>query len=113
LLAFAYSELTTSVVAALAISNEEIHLKAIDVLPLFLAHRFPRVGFLTSRAGRRLIIQIRSTTAEALYHQLCDMHDDLDEELESMLLETTWTDVDVGANEAQQVAELLRTIERP
>lgn len=51
--------------------------------------------------------QIRATTAEALYLKLSDLHDEIEPELETLLLETAWTDEGVGEVEAQLVVELL------
>lgn len=50
--------------------------KAVEALPSFLKHRFPKV---------------RSTTAEALYLALQGMDAEFDDEVEEALLQTTWT----------------------
>ncbi|KAG9042693.1 hypothetical protein FS837_010494 [Tulasnella sp. UAMH 9824] len=62
------------VIGLLSISS--IAHKAVDALPPFLKHRFPK---------------IRSATAEALYLALQGMDVEFDDEVEEALLQTTWT----------------------
>jgi len=52
--------------------------------------------------------QIRSMAAESLYLALSEKDDEIDPELEEVLLETAWTDDQVGKKEAEQVVGLLR-----
>jgi len=76
----------------LATSSILLHSDAsLEALPLFLAHRFPR---------------IRAMTSEQLYLTLST--DDIEHELEEILLETSWTDKGVGAEEAAKVVTFLR-----
>jgi hypothetical protein len=67
--------------------------KAIDALPAFLGHRFPR---------------IRSITSEAIYLHLSEL-DEIDPQLEELLLETSWAEEE-GIERAPQVAEMLRSM---
>ena len=46
--------------------------------------------------------------AESLYLALSDMDDEIDSDLEELLLETEWTNENVGKNEAEKVVRLLR-----
>ncbi|KAG8910157.1 hypothetical protein FRC01_006494, partial [Tulasnella sp. 417] len=62
------------VIGLLSISS--IAHKAVDALPPFLKHRFPK---------------IRSATGEALYLALQGMDVEFDDEVEEALLQTTWT----------------------
>ncbi|KAL7418710.1 hypothetical protein Q5752_006393 [Cryptotrichosporon argae] len=75
----------------LVVAATKVELSAVDALPLFLAHRFPR---------------IRTMTAEALYLVLAEADDDVAPALEEVLLETAWTD-DVG-DAPDRVVALLR-----
>ncbi|WVQ80901.1 hypothetical protein IAT38_003008 [Cryptococcus sp. DSM 104549] len=72
-------------------ASKPIRAKAVGYLPLFLAHRFPR---------------IRAMSSEEIYLTLSGLEDEVDEELEEVLLETEW--VGTGAEEAAgKVVELL------
>ena len=47
-------------------------------------------------------------TAEQLYLSLSTMDDEIEVQLEELLLETSWTDAGVGAEEAEEVVQSLR-----
>ncbi|KAK8845579.1 hypothetical protein IAR55_006295 [Kwoniella newhampshirensis] len=79
-------------VIACLLLHGSVRLKAIDYVPLFLAHRFPR---------------IRAMASEEIYLALSGLDEDIDEELEEVLLETDWVGQGVE-KDADRVVELLK-----
>lgn len=94
--------------SALTLPFPSVRGAALDALPMFLAHRFPRVRH--PRLRRRRADpwpQTRAMTAEHLYLTLSAIEDEMEPDLEDVLLETSWTDEGVGEAEAERVIRKL------
>ncbi|WVR03591.1 hypothetical protein IAU60_000583 [Kwoniella sp. DSM 27419] len=82
------------VIACLASSSPVVRAKAVDSLPIFLGHRFPR---------------IRAMASEEVYLALSGMEDELEEELEEVLTGTDWVGQDYQ-DQVKQVVEMLQSM---
>ncbi|KAG8881970.1 hypothetical protein FRB97_008838 [Tulasnella sp. 331] len=90
----AAAKLVTGLAAIPAISAE-----AVQRLPTFLCHKFPKV---------------RTSTAEELYLVIQGLETDVEEEVEELLLETTWNaDVEELREPAEKIMKSLKAYAAP